>query len=318
MTKAASREARNEKGIEYVCASTLRAMDTGAWRRRAMTAAMACATLLLSSVPPAQADSTVTVTASGPARIVTDTDSSTGRIVATFAVTDPTLTATGAKICRGYGDEPREGCRYERFDALGEDGDDFDYDGVNEYTRWDVVGQPGAWTVGYPVGFDGISREECLAAAWQDEQFSADMQVLNDAGAVLSTSRWTYEVECQGIEGNAVGPDRTRVYSGRSTRSKPFTFLVLDTTRQLASYRICRYDSISGKYRGCDMERLTAADRADDGNWVLSYHLTWQPVGSSTCSYIGRKWPQAGFRVQFYDRGMDMRVSLFRGTRVDC
>jgi hypothetical protein len=188
----------------------------------------------------------------------------------------------------------------------------------DEYTRWDVVGQPGSWTVSYPIGFDAITREQCLDAAWKDAPFAADMQLMNDAGVVLATSTWTYAVACTGIEGGSAGPDRTRVYAGRSTKSKPFTFLVLDTTRELASYRICRYDSISGRYRGCDMERLMSRNRTDDGNWFINYHLTWGPVGSSACSYFDRKWPQAGFRVQFYDRDMDMRLSLVRGTRLNC
>ena len=296
-------------------------MGTGAWHWRAVASTFACAALLVAGVPSAQADTAVSVTASGPAKVVTSTDSSTGRIVATFTVADPTMTATGARICRSYADTGGQGCRYQRFDGQVVEGDEYDeygdeyYD--DEYTRWDVVGQPGAWTVSYPIGFDEITREQCLAATWQDAPFAADIQVMNDAGAVLATGEWTYAVACTGIEGNAVGPDRTRVSAGRSTKSKAFTFLVLDTRRELVSYRICRYDSISGKYRGCDMEQLTARNRTD-GNWVVSYFLTWGPVGSAACSYFDRKWPQAGFRVQFYDRDMDMRVSLFRGTRVDC
>ena len=298
-------------------------MDTGAGSVRFLAVALGCASLLLASVPPARADTGITVTASGPAKVVTDTDSSTGRIVATFTVTDPTLTATGARICRSYGDTKRQGCRYQRFDGqtvtdeFDEYGDEYYYD-EDEYTRWDVVGQPGSWTVSYPIGFDEITREQCLDAAWEDAPFAADMQVMNDAGVVLATGAWTYAVVCTGIEGAVAGPDRTRVYAGRSTTSKPFTFWALDTRRELASYRICRYFSGTGTYSGCDRERLTARNRTDDGTWVVSYRLTWRPLGSAACAYVGRKWPQAGVRVQFYDRDLKQRLSLFRGTRVDC
>ncbi len=287
-------------------------------------AAAASATALLTwgLAEPALADSPVAIAASGPASITTSTDSSTGRVVATFVVTDSSRTATGATICRGYEDTKGQGCRYQRFDGqpVGDGYDDYydDYDDYDdEYTRWDVVGTPGAWTVSYPIGFDAITREECLAATWRDAPFSATMSVMNDAGVVLATTEWVYQVRCTGIEGASAGPERTRVYAGRSTKSKPFTFVVLDTEHLLKSYRICRYDSVSGRYAGCDREVLRARNRTDDG-WVVSYHLTWGPMGSSACAFVGRKWPQAGFRVQYYDRGLDRRLTLFRGTRLDC
>ena len=126
-------------------------------------------------------------------------------------------------------------------------------------------------------------------AAWQDETFAADIEVMNDAGVALAVGAWTYRVVCAGNEGNSAGPERTRLSASRSTRSKVITFLVLGTKRVLTSYRICRYDSVSGRYRGCDRERLTARNRTKDG-----------------------------FRVQFYDRDLKQRLSLFRGTRPDC
>ena len=87
-------------------------MRGGAWVQR-VGVPVAAGALLLAIIPPVAAEELpVGVTSSGPAKVVTDTDSATGRIVATFTITDPTLTATGATICRGWGDEPRQGCRY--------------------------------------------------------------------------------------------------------------------------------------------------------------------------------------------------------------
>lgn len=295
-------------------------MRGGTWARR-LGGPLAAGVMLVAVIPPAvAADLPVGVTSSGPARVVTDTDSATGRIVATFTITDPTLTATGATICRSYGDEPRQGCRYQRFDGkpAADEWDD-EYVDDDEYRRWDVVGQPGSWTVSYPIGFDGITREECLTAAWDDPAFTAAMQVQNDAGVVIGTGSFTYDVVCTGIEGNSAGPARTRVSATRSVRSRPFGFLVLDARKVLASYRICQYDSVLGRYFNCDMERLTARQRTDDGkNWGISYTITWQAMGSAACDYIDRKWPQAGFRVQYFDRSGDRVLTLFRGTRLDC
>lgn len=296
-------------------------MVSGEWTTRLLTVAGTCLALLAWPPPASAQDGPVTVTASGPAKVVTSSDTSTGRILATFQISDTSLTATGATICRSSGDTTRQGCRYQRFDGqdVSDEYDDYEDDWYDdEYTRWGIVGQPGSWTVSYPIGFDGISRVECLNAAWKDTPFAASIEVMNDAGVVIGTGSWTYSVVCTGIEGNAVGPERTRVYAGRSTKSKPFTFLVLDTKRVLSSYRICRYDSVSGRYSGCDRERLTARNRTKDGNWALSYTITWNPLGSSACSYVGRKWPQAGFRVEFYDRSLSKRLTLFRGTRLDC
>lgn len=300
-------------------------MKTGARRFRSLAVGAACTALLVTGLPPATAESVVTVRSSGPASIVTSTDSSTGRVVATFAISDPTLTATGATICRSYGEFTRRGCRYQRFDgqAVDDSADWYDewdepsYDDDDEYVRWDIVGQPGNWTVSYPVGFDGISREECLTAAWKKAPFLTQIQVMNDAGAILGTGEWSTQVTCTGIEGNATGPASTRVSAGRSTQSKPFTFLALDAKRVLTSYRICRYSSITGRYSACDLERLTAKDRSG-ANWFLSYTVSWRPLGSTVCQYYGRKWLQSGLRVQFYDRAMSQRLSLFWGTKVDC
>lgn len=293
-------------------------MRSGDRRRRHVAVCIGTLVTLVGPTQVALADSPVSVTASGPERIVTSTDTSTGRILATFTIVDSSATATGAKICRSYADNGQQGCRYQRFDGQTLDDEYDDWYDDDEYTRWDIVGAPGSWTVSYPIGFDEISREECLAAAWQDAPFAAAIQVMNDAGVVLATSGWTYAVACTGIEGNSLGPARSRVYAGKSTRSKPFRFLALDTRRVLKSYRVCHYDSIAGRYRDCDRERLTAEDRTKDGNWFLSYNLTWRAMGSSLCNYIGRKWPQAGIRVQFYDGNLDKRLTLYRGTRLDC
>lgn len=282
---------------------------------------VAAGALLLAVVPPVAAEELpVGVTSSGPAKVVTDTDSTTGRIVATFTITDPTLTATGATICRNWGDEVRQGCRYQRFDGqpVVDEWDD-EYVDDDEYARWDIVGQPGSWTVSYPIGFDGITREQCLTAAWDDPTFTASMQVQNDAGVVIGAGSFAYDVVCTGIEGNSAGPARSRVSATRSVRSKPFAFVVLDTRRVLASFRICQYDSIGGRYYDCDMERLAPKDRLEDGTgWGLTYTITWRPMGAQLCDYIDRKWPQAGLRVQYFDRAGERVLTLFRGTRLDC
>lgn len=286
---------------------------------------MAVTAISFGSVP-ASANQGVTIVPSGPARIVADTSTPTGRILATFTINDPTLTATGATICRNYGDEKRQGCRYQRFDrAMTSSDDDYwddeeswEYDDDDPYVRWDIVGQPGAWTVSYPIGFDTISREECLTAAWQEApDFSASIEVLNDAGVVLATSALPYEVVCTGIEGGSTGPEETRVYAGSSVKSKAFTFVVVDTKHVLGSYRICEYSSITGRYSNCDREKLTSRHRTKQG-WGLSYNLNYGGVGASLCSYIDRKWPQEGLRVEFYDAGMKKKLALFRGTRLTC
>lgn len=300
-------------------------------RRGLRTLAVSGAVSLAFVITPSSASATdgpVTVAASGPAKVVTSSDTSTGRIVATFVVSDTSLTATGATICRTHGNVTRQGCHYERFDglAVSDDLDDDyyvdhedDYDEFDEYTRWDIGGQPGEWTVSYPIGFDEIPREDCLRAAWQKKPFSADIEVMNDAGVVLATGSWTYQVVCTGIEGASTGPERTRVYAGRSSTSRSFTFLVLDSKRILSSYRVCRYSSVDGhRYLGCDREMLTASHRTKNGNWLLSYTLSWRPMGPGLCSVIGRKWPQEGVRIEFYDRNLRKQLSLYRATRLDC
>ncbi len=249
--------------------------------------------------------------------IVANSFTPTGRILATFTVTDTSLTATGATICGNYGDEKRKACRYQRFDGQSID-DDWDDDEDDDYIRWDIVGQPGSWTVSYPIGFDPISREECLTAAWNENpDFFASIDVMNDAGVVLGTGEFPYTVKCTGLEGGATGPDRTRVYAGKATKSQAFTFVALDSTKILKSYRVCQYSSSTGRYTKCDRERLLAKNRYKDG-WAVTYNLTYPALGSSRCAYVGRKWPQEGLRIEYYDGSLKKRLTLFRGTRLDC
>lgn len=291
-------------------------MNRGIVRAAVVIAALSAS---LSVPGPAAADSPVTVNASGPASITADTTRATGRILATFTIQDTSRTATGAKICRTIGSETGQACRYQRFDGTLVDDDDYwDYDDDDDYTRWDIVGEPGSWTVSYPIGFDRISREECLTAAWSDDSgFAATIDVMNDAGVVLGTGLWDYSVNCTGIAGGSTGPDRTRVSASRSTTSEPFNFLVQDSKHRLASYRICRYRPVVGGYNACDREDLTSRNRTKDG-WGVSYRLTFNAMGSSACAYIDRKWPDAGFRVDFYDRAGVKRVTLYRYTELRC
>lgn len=270
------------------------------------------------------AESPVTVTSSGPATITTSSLTPTGRILATFTITDASKTATGATICRNWGEEKRQGCRYQRFDGKVVEGDDYwddedwETDLDDDYNRWDIVGSPGQWTVSYPIGFDYISREQCLTAAWnKNPNFFANIDVLNDAGVVLATNSFNYSVTCTGVEGGATSPEETRVYSNKSAKSKGFNFYVVDQKRLLKSYRICNYNWYSGKYYACDLEKLTQSNRKDN-SWILSYTLTFPAYGSATCSYINRKWPDAGFRVEFYDASFDKIVTLYKYTRLDC
>lgn len=265
----------------------------------------------------AWADSPVTVTAYGPERIVATTYSATGRKVVTFDITDSSLTATGATICIRLGNGDRQGCRYQRFDGQAVDDDEYGSD--DEYTRWNIIGVPGRWTIGYPVGFDAMSREQCIDTldSPKGARYAAIIEVMNDAGTVLSTGSWAYEVTCTGLLGGATGPKRTRVFASRSTTSKPFEFSVLDTRHLLESYRICNYSSITGRYFGCDREQLTKRHRTDFG-WYLNYSMTYPAMGSGACQYIGRQWPQSGIRIQFYDGSYDKRVTVFWGTRLDC
>jgi len=263
----------------------------------------------------------VEVQATGPQSITASTQRPTGRIVATFTISDPTLTATGATICRSFGEKTEVGCRYQRFD--GQDvsdswDDDVYYDDDDEYVGWTIDGQPGSWIVSYPIGFEEISREECVAATWgEDGPFSAAIDVQNDAGTLIGAAQWDYQVNCTGIVGGALGPEKTRVFAGRGTESKSFDFLVVDKERILDSYRICNYNAISGRYFGCDREDLKKRDRTDDG-WAVSYSITWNAVGSATCRYIDRQWPQAGLRVQFYDDDLRKQLQIFKGTQLRC
>lgn len=284
---------------------------------------MAVAAALLAALsgigsPAARADTPVTVTTSGPSTIVTDTSTSTGRIVATFTVADTSLTATGAIICRGAADKKATGCQYRRFDTpepVDEYGDPV-YDD-DEYTAWEVTGGPGNWVVQYPIGFDPISREQCLNAAWGKKPFSANMQVVNDDSTVLAQGSWQYAVDCTGIEGASSGPKRTRVYSGRTAESKAFTFWVLDANHKLNAFRVCRYNAMTDAYGACDYEDLASRHRTKDG-WQVTYSLTFRPMGSSLCSWVGRTWPDAGFRMQFYSGDLDKELTLYSTTRLDC
>lgn len=266
--------------------------------------------------PPAFADGPVTVTSTGPTSVTTSSSTSTGRVVATFVITDTSLTATGATICRSYDDKKQQGCVYQRFDApaVDEYGDPVEYD---EYTSWDVGGGPGSWTVSYPIGFDGISREECLAAGWRKTPFYASIEVLNDDSVVLATGSWKYSVNCTGIEGAVNWPRKTMVYAGRSSRSKPWIYYVLDTRHVLNTYRICRYNSFLDRYDSCDYEDLTTRERTDTG-WTVSYSLTFGAMGSSTCAWVGRKWPDAGFRLELYSGDLDKRLTMYGTTKMDC
>ena len=279
---------------------------------------MLLATAVVSAVlsPPAAADGPVTVASSGPASITTSTDTTTGRVLATFVISDTSLTATGATICKAYDDKKQLGCVYRRFDtpSMDEWGDPEEYD---PYTSWDVVGGPGNWTVSYPIGFDGISREECLAAGWRHTPFYASIDVQNDAGVVLATGSWKYSVECTGIEGGVTWPRKTRVYAGHATRSKFWKYYVLDTRHVLKTYRICRFNYFRDRYGSCDYEKLTARHRTDTG-WIISYALTYGAMGSSTCAWIGRKWPDAGFRLELYSGNLNKRLTMWGTTKLDC
>jgi len=277
----------------------------------------------VAGAPAAKAEGLpVSVEASGPQTVTASTEEPTGRIVATFVITDPTLTATGGTICRDYGDSSDVGCRYQRFDGQDVsdswDDDDYYFDDDDEYVRWDITGAPGSWTVSYPIGYDDISRDECVAAEWdEDARFAVTLDVQNDAGTIIGTGSWDYRVNCTGIVGGSLGPEKTRVYASRGTQSKSFDFLVIDKDRVLDSYRVCNYNAITGRYFGCDREDLKKRDRTEDG-WAVSYNITWNAVGSATCRYIDRQWPQAGLRVQFYDDNLKKKLQLFRGTQLRC
>lgn len=105
--------------------------------------------------------------------------------------------------------------------------------------------------------------------------------------------------------------------ASHSVRSKPSRFYILDSEHHLSSFRICSYEGIYGSWRNCDYEDLRADQRTKSG-WTITYTLTWNGVGSSTCQYVGRKWPSAGFRVQIYSSGLRKQLTLTRYTRLDC
>jgi hypothetical protein len=304
-------------------------------RRRA---AIAFGTLLLTigtaTVIPsgvAAENAPVSVVVSGTGSVTAGTDRPSGRVTTNFAITDTSLTATGAKICRGYSKEKNLGCRYLRLDGVDlsnttdddywdDDEDDYwaDYDPTDPYQRWDITGTPGSWNIAYPIGFEDITREECLHAAWdKSSKFEATIEVMNNAGTVLATAVSPFSVTCTGIEGGSAGPQKTQVYANKSAKSKSFTFFVVDTQHKLSSYRICRYLSATDSYFACDREDLKSRSKTDEG-WTLGYNLTWSALGSSSCNYVDRKWPRSGFRVQFYDRDQDQVMTLYRTTQLRC
>ncbi len=281
----------------------------------------ACLALMTWAVPgTAIADSPVVITSAGPAQVIGSTEVSTGPKSVTFDIFDASLTATGATICRRTGSPEVVDCRYERFDGVvTEDSDDYYYSD-DEYERWGIIGAPGHWTVSYPIGFPYMTREQCVDAAWIDAKgspYAAIIEVMNDAGTVLASNTWSYEVYCTGLLGGAQGPKRTRVFAGRSSSTKPFEFYVLDKRHLLESYRICVYDSLLGRYHDCDREDLRKRDRTASG-WYLNYTIDFPAMGSDLCGYIGRTWPQSGLRIQFYDQDFDKQVTVYWGTRLNC
>ncbi len=300
-------------------ATTLATVARSARLLRSVTFGLTTVVLsLAAATAPANADG-VTISAEGPRAIVTSTEQSTPRIDAKFTITDPTQTATGATICRKWKGHPRQDCQFRRFDGqpVLDEYDDEIWPDDNPQSRWNVAGAPGGWTVAYPIGFDPINREQCVAAAGTAAPFGAMIEVKNDAGTVLGTSTWTYAVKCTGIVGGASGPDRTKLSASHSVRSKPFRFYILDSEHRLSTFRICSYEGIYGSWRNCDYEDLRADQRTKNG-WTITYTLTWNGLGSSTCQYVGRKWPSAGFRVQIYSSGLRKQLTLTRYTRLDC
>jgi hypothetical protein len=287
-------------------------------------------TLLAGSLTlsPASAESPVTIDTSGPEKFAATIGQPTGRVVINFIIADASSTATGARICRILPEGTKRGCRYQRFDQVDIEDDDDDYwdddddfwDDIDpEYRDWTITGAPGNWTVGFPIGYEDISREECLLSHFNKNPFKAQIEVMNDAGTVLATTSRNYRVACTGVAGNASSPDRTRVYSGRSTKSKGMGFIVLDTKYTLDSYRVCQYSGVSGRYFNCERKVLkrSGKDKTDFG-WFLTYNITYQPMGTALCSYIARKWPQSGIRVEFYDKKLRKELTLFTATRLTC
>jgi hypothetical protein len=279
-------------------------------------------------IAPAHAQSPVSITSAPPERLVATVGKPTGRVLTTFTITDSSLTATGARICRILPQGTKRGCRYQRFDQLPlpDDDDDFwdddDWDNIDPaYSDWAITGDPGEWTIGYPIGFDDISREECLVSHFNKNPFKAQIEVMNDAGTVLGTATQDYRVTCTGIAGHASSPDRTRVFSNKGAKSASMGFLVLDTKYTLDSYRVCQYSGIGGRYFNCDrqvLKRSGAGSNKKDFGWFLSYSITYQPMGSTLCSYISRRWPQSGMRIEFYDKRLRKELTLFTATRLNC
>ncbi len=294
--------------------------------RRLFTLALGSAVAGSLLVSPAKAEAPVTVTSVQPERIVATIGKPTGRILTTFMITDGSKTATGAKICRILPEGTKRSCRYQRFDQspVADDDDDFwdddDWDDIDPaYLDWTVTGEPGNWSVGYPIGYEDIPREECLVSRFNNNPFKAQIEVMNNAGTVLATASQDYRVTCTGIAGNASSPERTRVYSNRGSKSKSLGFLVLDTKHTLDSYRVCQYSGISGRYFNCDRKVLerSGSEKKDFG-WYLPYTITYQAMGGTLCSYISRKWPQSGIRMEFYDKRMRKELTLFTATRLTC
>lgn len=296
--------------------------------RAVFTFALGTAFFSSSLIGTAHAQSPVTITSAPPERLVATVDQPTGRVLTTFTIADTSLTATGARICRILPQGTKRGCRYQRFDqvSLADDDDDFwdddDWDDIDPaYRDWTITGAPGEWTIGYPVGYEDIPREECLQAHFNKNPFKAHIEVLNNAGTVLATASQDYRVTCTGIAGTASSPDRTRVFSNRATKSGSMNFLVLDTKHTLDSYRVCQYDGIGGRYFKCDREVLKRTGNRknkQDFGWFLSYNINYKPMGSALCSTISRRWPQSGLRIEFYDKRLRKELTLFTATRLTC
>lgn len=81
-------------------------------------------------------------------------------------------------------------------------------------------------------------------------------------------------------------------------------------------HRHRRWSHLAAK-DSCDYEDLTSRERTDTG-WTISYSLTFAATGSSTCAWIGRQWPDAGFRLQVFSGDLDKRLTLYGTTKLDC
>lgn len=273
---------------------------------RSVVSLMLAVAVAAGFAPTARAEGPVTVTAAGPASIDTTAGRGTGTSWVTFTILDTSSTATSVHACRILPSGKRADC-----DAVPLVPRDFK-DG-----NWQVVAVPGGWQFRSRIKYYDMSPEECWSAAFAERPYRISVSVRNPADVELATANHPYTVDCAGLAGGVDGPKRLLLHAGRDSAKAIITFYLLDTKHTMKSIRSCSYNALADRYYACQRQHLTARFRTDYG-WAVTFAMQWPAMGSAACTYVGRKWPEAGKQVAYYDAGLHKRFTLYHGFRLEC